>query len=123
MPGLARLLLSLACGSFMLVTSDAARAGAEWNPVRSPAVDIGPEASRLVVGFRATSANAVVKTLRVRRQVQSVTVSQAGTSDADIAGLVVQVGAGGIDGRGERALPFLLDDVFSVRRSELVDLA
>src|ERR1700683_4648933 len=44
----------------------------EWNPVRTHAVPIGPEASRLVVGFRATASNTVVKSINIRARAQSV---------------------------------------------------
>ena len=47
-------------------------ASAEWNPVRSHAVDIGPQASRLVVGFRATSENSVIQSIKLRSRVESV---------------------------------------------------
>lgn len=43
-----------ACVAFSLV---AAASVAEYNPVRSRQVAIGPEASRLIVGFRVTPGN------------------------------------------------------------------
>jgi serine protease len=94
MPGIARLLLALACGGFICLQSDPASAAVpEWNPVRSPAVQIGPEASRLVVGFRATAGNnTVVKAVKLRKQAQSVNIVQAKTSDADVADLAQRTG-------------------------------
>ncbi len=93
MPGIARLLLALTCGGFMCLQSDpAAAAHPEWNPVRSPAVQIGPEASRLVVGLRATAGNTVVQAVKLRRQAQSVNIAQAKTSDADVADLAQRTG-------------------------------
>src|SRR5882724_5868851 len=93
MPGIARLLLALACGGSMCLTSGPARAAVpELNPVRSHAVRLGPEASRLVVGFRATAGNTVVKAVRQRSQALSVRIAQANTSDADVAGLAERTG-------------------------------
>ena len=93
MPGIARLLLALACGGSICVMAGPARAAVpEWNPVRSHAVQLGPEASRLVVGFRATPANTVVKTIKPRARAQSINIVQANTSDADVAGLAQRTG-------------------------------
>jgi serine protease len=95
MPGIARLLLALACGGSIGLMSDPARAAVpEWNPVRSHAVQLGPEASRLVVGFRATEGNTVVKAVRHRTQAQSIKIVQANTSEADVAGLAQRTGLG-----------------------------
>jgi serine protease len=95
MPGIARLLLALACGGSIGLMSDPARAAVpEWNPVRSHAVQLGPEASRLVVGFRATEGNAVVKAVRHRTQAQSIKIVQADTSEADVTGLAQRAGLG-----------------------------
>jgi len=64
----------------------------EWNPVRAHAVTLGPEAARLVVGFRKTSSNTVVKVIKIRARTQSIKIAQAKTSAADIAGLVQRTG-------------------------------
>ena len=63
MSGMVRLLCTLGfCGAICVAVGVAGAAGApEWNPVRTHAVQIGPEAGRLVVGFRATAGNAVTK--------------------------------------------------------------
>jgi serine protease len=93
MPGIRRLLLVLAWGCWVGVMPTPARAGApEWNPVRTHAVRIGPEASRLVVEFRATASNSVVKAIQPRMQAQSIRIVQAMTSDADVAGLAQRSG-------------------------------
>src|SRR5260370_176322 len=80
MPGIARLLLALACGGSIGLMSDPARAAVpEWNPVRSHAVQLGPEASRLMVGFPATEGNTVVKAVRHRTQAHTITNLQSNT--------------------------------------------
>jgi len=87
------MLLALFCSGFICLMSDPALAAVpEWNPVRSRAVQIGPEASRLVVGFRATAGNTAVTAVRLRKQPQSVNIVQAQTSDADIADLAQRTG-------------------------------
>src|SRR6202011_6204967 len=91
MPGIARSLLVLACGGAVWLIP-AYAAIPEWNPVRTHPVQIGPEASRLVVGFRATTSNSVVKAIQPRMQAQSVKIVQAMTSDADAAGLAQRTG-------------------------------
>jgi serine protease len=69
----------------------AARA-AEYNPVRTYPVSIGPEMSRVIVGFRATADNSVTQTFKPRDRAQSMTLVQAKTSVADISSLVARVG-------------------------------
>jgi hypothetical protein len=95
MSGIGRLLCVLALGGAMSLLrqgfADAA-AAPEWNPVRTHAVQIGPEARRLIVGFRATAGNAVVKSIRLRSGLQSVKVTVAMTSQADVAGLAQRTG-------------------------------
>ncbi len=89
MSGIGRLMCMLAFGgaiSLPLRVADAA-AAPEWNPVHTHAVQIGPEARRLVVGFRATAGNAVVKTINIPSRGRSVKITQAVTTGADVAGL------------------------------------
>jgi serine protease len=62
-------------------------ASAEWNPIRTHGVAIGPQASRLVVGFKATSENAVSQSIKLRARVEVVRVTQAQTSAADVEDL------------------------------------
>ena len=88
-----RLQVALA-GLLGLVLSLAASAATEFNPVRSHPVQIGPEASRLVVGFRATSGNAVTTAIRSRAKAQVMRITQAQTSRADVAALTSRTGLG-----------------------------
>jgi serine protease len=93
MRGMGRLLLVLAFGSVTsLVFGSAAAAGPEWNPVRTHPVPIGPEASRLVVGFRATPGNTVIKQIQIRTRAQNLKIAQANTSDGDVAALAHRTG-------------------------------
>jgi serine protease len=98
MSGIARLLLVLAFGGAVnlglgVAPADAAAAAAaEWNPVRTHSVQLGPEAHRFVVGFRATPSNTVVKAIKIRARTQSVKITQAKTSEADAAGLAQRAG-------------------------------
>jgi serine protease len=72
----------------------AARGGGvsfEQNPVRHELVSLGPEANRLIVGFRVTSANARTTKIQHRAGGPRALV-QAQTSAADVAALVARVG-------------------------------
>ncbi|MDB6084322.1 MAG: Peptidase and in kexin sedolisin, partial [Gammaproteobacteria bacterium] len=71
--------------------ASAAAAYPEYNAVSRHSVSIGPEASRLIVGFRATSNNAVVQTIQSKARTQMVTTRQALTSGADAIGLAQRV--------------------------------
>ena len=64
----------------------------EWNPVRGHGVEIGPQASRLIVGFKATSDNAVTKTVQRLSRAQSVKITQAKTSESDVLSLAQRIG-------------------------------
>jgi serine protease len=85
------LALAFGCAGYV-ICGTASAAAPEWNPVRTHSVEIGPEAHRLVVGFRATAGNALVKTIKPRAQAQSVKIVQAQTTDADVAGLAQRTG-------------------------------
>lgn len=85
----------------ILFGTAAAAPSPEWNPVRSHPVDIGPQARRLIVGFRATEDNAATKTIRLRAKAQTVRITQAQTSQADMAGLIQR---SGIAAAGSRQL-------------------
>jgi serine protease len=74
-------------GSFCLVLGLAQAASPEWNPVNTHPVSIGPQADRLVVGFRPTAANAVTKVIKSHSKARVVKVTQAQTSVADLASL------------------------------------
>jgi serine protease len=65
---------------------------AEYNPVRTHPVSIGPEMNRVIVGFRATASNAVTQTFKPRAQAQSVKIVQAQTTAADVASLAARAG-------------------------------
>jgi serine protease len=77
---------ALACA--LMLTGRPAFALDEYNPVRRAPVSIGPEARRLIVGFRASPDTG--RTAVVRRQGR--TVIQAQTSAADVAALIARVG-------------------------------
>jgi serine protease len=80
-------------GIFALMGFGAAIAtAAEYNPVLTHPISIGPETSRIIVGFRATTSNAVVQTFKPRTQAQSVKIIQAKTTVADVASLASRVG-------------------------------
>jgi serine protease len=83
--------LSLVLAGLSALTSGPAPA-AEWNPVRSHPVEIGPQANRLVVGFRATPANSTIKEIASRVRAQAVRVRLAQTSRADVASLAQRSG-------------------------------
>jgi serine protease len=76
-------------GSFCLVLSLAQAAAPEWNPVRTRPVEIGPQASRLVVGFRATGT-AATKVIKSHSNARVVTITQAQTSASDLASLTLR---------------------------------
>jgi serine protease len=85
-------LLGLAAlGALGLAFGVASAAPREWNPVRSHPLEIGPQASRLVVGFRATPTNSVIKEIKSRRPaVTHIVLAQ--TSRADLAALLQRTG-------------------------------
>jgi serine protease len=89
------LILACACGAALAAGAGAARApaaAAEYNPVRRIPVEIGPEAHRLIVGFRSTPGNSVTKAVTIRRQQRSVSVTQAQTTSATAAALALRTG-------------------------------
>jgi serine protease len=99
MPRIGRLFLVLACacacGAALAADAGAAptpAAAAEYNPVRRIPLAIGPEAHRLIVGFRSTPSNAVTKMVTIRRQQRSFNVTQAQTTPATAAALALRTG-------------------------------
>jgi serine protease len=80
------LLIVLGLGATVAATA------AEYNPVSTYPVSIGPEMHRVIVGFRATANNSVVQTFKPRDRAQSVAIVQAQTSVADISSLASRVG-------------------------------
>src|SRR5271165_3357031 len=84
------LVLSFACCAG-LAAGHAPAAAAEYNPVRKTPISIGPEANRLIVGFRATSSGAAQK-VTLRRGARGYSLTQAQTSAADARGLAQRAG-------------------------------
>ena len=70
----------------------AVASAAEYNPVRTYPVSIGPEMSRVIVGFRATASNSVTQTFKPRYRSQSLAIVQAKTSATDVSSLAARVG-------------------------------
>jgi serine protease len=71
----------------LLLAAAAALAGTrEMNPVVREPLALGPQAQRIIVGFRATPGNAMSKVVR-RRGTGAVAVVQASTGAADVAAL------------------------------------
>src|ERR1700691_832150 len=64
----------------------------EFNPVNRSPVSIGFQASRLIVGFRATAGNTVTRTVRSRVRGQSFSIAQASTNVADVVNLAQRSG-------------------------------
>lgn len=93
MPVFGKVLLAIALGGVFAPTARSASSVApEWNPVQARPIQIGPEARRLVVGFRATDSNAEVRSFKPRAWSQNITLIQAKTTDADVAGLAQRTG-------------------------------
>ena len=65
---------------------------AEYNPVRSEPVSLGPQANRLLVGFRVTAANAATDKVSSRLRAERRIVTLASTSAADAAGAAGRAG-------------------------------
>ena len=79
-----------ACAALFLMSAAAIRAATppEYNPVVREPVSIGPQADRLIVGFRATPANTVVR--RIRGSVghgRTIALRQASTTPGDAVSL------------------------------------
>jgi serine protease len=85
------LLVGLACCATSIAGQSLA-VGPEINPVRMHPVAIGPEANRLIVGFRAVPGNAVIKTVIFRTRGRRYSITQAQTSAADVTALAQRVG-------------------------------
>jgi serine protease len=79
-------------GVLGLALGSALAAAPEWNPANTHPVEIGPQASRLVVGFRATSGNSVTRAIRLRAKAQVMSITQAQTSGADVSSLSLRTG-------------------------------
>jgi len=86
-----RILTSLSVLAASVFWLAAARAG-EYNPIVRHPVSIGPEASRLIVGFKTTASNSVTHTISSRLRTSKIQITQARTNRADVADLAVRVG-------------------------------
>jgi serine protease len=82
----------LAFSALLAVPWPARSAPLEWNPVTAHAIEIGPQADRLIVGFKATPANRITKLVQRSVRGRPLRVSQAQTSRADLAALVLRAG-------------------------------
>jgi serine protease len=67
-------------------------ASAEYNPIHAAPVSLGPEANRLLIGFRATPQNALTQTLNARLRPTRRAVTLAGTSAADALAAAARAG-------------------------------
>ena len=77
---------------FAFLSSCGLAAAAEYNPMVRHSVSIGPEANRLVIGFKTTSSNAVTHTVTSLLRARVFRITQAQTSPADVASLADRVG-------------------------------
>ncbi len=64
----------------------------ETNVVRRAPLSLGPQAHRLIVGFRATPANAATDVVASRRHVHGIRFVQAHTAPSDVAALAQRTG-------------------------------
>jgi serine protease len=78
------ILLGCCCAAFV---AGPAGAAVEYNPMRATPVSIGPEAHRLIVGFRATTVDAAASIVRVTRKQRLFTLTQAHTTPEDAQAL------------------------------------
>jgi serine protease len=113
------LVLGMGCVLGLLL-GPAMAAPPEWNPVRSHGVQIGPEANRLIVGFKATLDNAVIKTVQRRSRPEAVKITQANTSEADVLTLLQRTG---VAGAGSRQITPSMHVVFLPRTLYGTDVA
>ncbi len=63
-----------------------------WNPVRREPIAIGPEASRIIVGFKVTPSNAMVTSIAAHAHLPARRVVQARTSPRDAIALAQRAG-------------------------------
>jgi serine protease len=82
------LLFAAGLSAVLVVTA----AAAEYNPIRSHPVSIGPEMNRVIVGFDPTTNKTVVQTFKPRDRAQSIRIVQAQTTAADVSSLAARVG-------------------------------
>ncbi len=79
-------------GSLMVLLAVASARAQEWNPVRRAPIAIGPEASRIIVGFKVTASNAMVTSIAAHAHLQARRVVQARTWPRDAIALANRAG-------------------------------
>ena len=79
-------------GSLMVMLAVTSARAQEWNPVRRVPIAIGPEASRIIVGFKVTSSNAMVTSIAAHAHVQARRLVQARTWPRDAIALAGRAG-------------------------------
>ena len=80
----------VACLVVMLVATSVR--AQEWNPVRRTPIAIGPEASRIIVGFKVTPSNAMVTSIAAHAHVAARRIVQARTWPRDAVALARRAG-------------------------------
>jgi serine protease len=85
------LVLGISC-LLGVMLARAIAAPSEGNPVRSHSAQIGPQAGRLIVGFKATSDNAVIKMIKFHSRARAVEITQAQTSESEVLSLAQRTG-------------------------------
>jgi serine protease len=83
---------SLILLSIAMVFGTAMAAPAEWNPLRGRPVPIGPQADRLVIGFRATGENSITEAVSIRNHTRTVRILEARTNFSDVRNLSLRTG-------------------------------
>lgn len=64
----------------------------EWNPLRARPIQLGPQAERLIIGFKATAENSSATSVTVRNRSRPVQVIEAQTSEGDVRSLSLRTG-------------------------------
>ncbi len=82
----------LILGSSLVGLATGTAAAGEYNPIVRHPVSIGPQAHRLIVGFKMTPANAVTHVVRSRLSTRTIKITQAQTSPSDVINLAQRVG-------------------------------
>jgi serine protease len=100
MTKIGNLALGLLAAWLLGASQGALSAPLEWNPVQGHPVQVGAQANRLIVGFKALPSNSIIKSIK-RSGRGEVRVREALTSSADVLALVKRRG---IDTRGSRQL-------------------
>ena len=75
-----------------MLFGNAVAAPQEWNPLRARPVQLGLQAERLIVGFKATAENSSATSVTVRNHSLAVQVIEAQTSEGDVRSLSLRTG-------------------------------